>query len=55
VGGPTACPSLAGREEDDASIDETLFDDEHWVEDFDGPDPSLEEAGIVITPSETGE
>jgi hypothetical protein len=47
----TACRPLAeGREKDDAIIDHLLFDDTHWVEDFDGwlIDQSLEESGIII-------
>jgi hypothetical protein len=54
VGGPTACLSLAERRED--AINDRMFDDEHWAEDFDGwlIDQTIEESGIIAPDREDG-
>jgi hypothetical protein len=48
---------LSGRlEEDDAAIDDTLFDDGEWEESHEGwlIDQTLEDSGIVINQDHNG-
>jgi hypothetical protein len=52
------CLSLAARlGEDNDVIDDLLFGDEEWLDDFDGGwilDQSLEDAGIIIEQNQEG-